>query len=434
MRKSKKLISVFISLLLSLTWLAACSKGSNETASSSNDSKQAVELQFWDMPWGPAEYIKTAKTLVDQFNKENPGIHVKYQSTPWNNWYQTFSTAIASGTAPDISTGAGYQAFQFAKMGAILPIDDVIQNDTVDVNDFYQGSIDAMKYDGHYYALPWGDDIRVIYYRKDLFEKAGITNLPKTWDELRAAAKKLSGNGTYGMVMPNDTGGSHYPLSLMINNGGGLFTQDGKPDFTNPRNVEAINFLLDLQKDGSLNPAGAGMQGADAQKSFAQGKAAILIDGPGLKEGLPELKDKIGILAPLTGPHGDKGTINWINNIMIYKQSKHPEEAKKFLAWWSKHEKLLWTEGHAGQLPIRKSFQADPYIQNNPDVKFIIDNYLPVAKTTAYHDTSLFPELNTVEGQGFLQTMAQQISMGKNSKDIISKANTAFKNVLSQPQ
>jgi multiple sugar transport system substrate-binding protein len=60
------------------------------------------------MIWGAPEYIDAGKALVAQFNQEHPDITVTYRSIPWANWYQTFVTAIGSGTAPDLSTGAGY--------------------------------------------------------------------------------------------------------------------------------------------------------------------------------------------------------------------------------------------------------------------------------------------------------------------------------------
>src|SRR5579875_2846594 len=88
---------------------------------------QAVtQLKFWDMLWGPPEYITASKNLVAQFNKTHPTIQVTYQSIPWANWYQTFATALASGAGPDVSTGAGYQAFQFADKGYILPLDQLV--------------------------------------------------------------------------------------------------------------------------------------------------------------------------------------------------------------------------------------------------------------------------------------------------------------------
>src|SRR5690606_8594993 len=74
---------------------------------------QPVSIDFWDMIWGGSEYPVAAQALVDRFNAENPDIQVVYRSVPWSNWYETYVTAIASGSAPDLSTGAGFQAVQF---------------------------------------------------------------------------------------------------------------------------------------------------------------------------------------------------------------------------------------------------------------------------------------------------------------------------------
>ena len=82
-----------------------------------SQAKEHVDVQFWDMIWGGPEYIDAGKALVAQFNQEHPDITVTYRSVPWTNWYQTFLTAIGSGTAPDISTGAGYQAVQLYDQG-----------------------------------------------------------------------------------------------------------------------------------------------------------------------------------------------------------------------------------------------------------------------------------------------------------------------------
>jgi hypothetical protein len=59
-------------------------------------AKDHVDLQFLDMIWGPPEYIDTGKALVAQFNQEHPDVTVTYRSIPWNNWYQTFLTAIGA--------------------------------------------------------------------------------------------------------------------------------------------------------------------------------------------------------------------------------------------------------------------------------------------------------------------------------------------------
>src|SRR5262245_40966363 len=163
---------------------------------SANASAEPVQLHFWDMIWGPPEYIDAAKGLVDQFNKEHPDIQVEYRSVPWSNWYQTFVTAVGSGTAPDLSTGAGYQAVQLYDLGAIRPVDDLVDElkASGDLDDFLPRTVDTLRYDNRYVALPWGIDIRVWYYRKDLLEAAGV-KVPTTWEELRAAAKATTRDG-----------------------------------------------------------------------------------------------------------------------------------------------------------------------------------------------------------------------------------------------
>jgi multiple sugar transport system substrate-binding protein len=401
----------------------------------SAQSKDHADLQFWDMIWGGPEYIDTGKALVAQFNQEHPDITVTYRSVPWNNWYQTFLTAIGSQTAPDLSTGAGYQAVQLYDQNAILPIDDLISDWRANgkLDDFLPDTIDTLKYDNHYVALPWAIDIRVWYYRKDLFEQAKLPP-PTNWQELKAAAQALTKpNGDqYGMVAAGDTLGEHLLLTLMLNNGGGLFTKNRKLDLGSDRNMEALRFVADLVQSHDVYPASAGYSGDDALSAFSQGKAALFLSVPGLNTRLAKIADKIGLVKPPIGPHGDQGTIFWVNNIMLYKQGKHPAEAKLFLEWWSEHEKDLWTKGNVTQLPVRKSFASDPYFQNNDETKFILDNYVPIARTTATHATEIFPKLNDVEGEGALQALSQSLLQGKDVNASVKAASDRLQSIMEE--
>lgn len=393
---------------------------------------QAVaNLKFWDMVWGPPEYITTAKTLVAQFNKTHPSIQVTYQSIPWNNWYQTYATALASGSGPDLSTGAGYQAFQFADKGYILPLDSLVtalqKNDTL--ADFLPGTVNLLRYKGHQVAIPWQIDIRTLWYRKDLFAKAGIAHPPTSWAELQADAQKLTNPSkrVYGFGMSGDTLGEHYILTFMLNNGGGLFTKTGAPDLANPRNVEAITFLDNMAKAHLIDPAGAGWQGTDLERAFGNGTVAMMLHAPGAQNLYPAAVAKqVGLVPPLKSPHGTYGTISWVNNIMAYKETKSPAAVLAFLQWYSEHQLPLFTQGHVTALPTRKSFVANAYFQRDPYMGAIIKEYVPIGQTTAAHAPSLFPALNAVEGQGFLQTMAQQIILGQDPKAIIARAQASF--------
>lgn len=439
----KKSFSVLMTTAL-VVLLAACSSSNGSESKADYSASKAgtgtattkpVEITFWDMVWGPTGYADTGKKLVEKFNSENPNIKVTYQSTPWSNWYQTFANAIAVGSPPDISTGAGYQAFQFMDSNEILPIDDVIEDLKKEgkLDDYAPGSVEALKYNGHYVALPWMIDIRVPWYRKDIFEKFGITDLPKTWDELRVSLKKVSGNGNYGLSLPgNDSTGIQGMFTLMLNNGGSLFTADKKVDMMNDRNVEANQFISDLVKDGSINPAMVGMKEADAIKEFGTGHAAVYIATSGFSDNFPDLKDELGVLEPLAGPHGDKQTLGWINNIMIYKQSKHPNEAKIFLKWWSENNKTLWTEGNAGGFPAKTSFTKDPYWNNNANLKMITEKYLPIMKITGSKYTSGFSELNQIEGDGSMSQLVQKIISGRPIKESMQETTTKIKEIMKE--
>lgn len=390
---------------------------------------QDVTIDFWDQIWGPEQYAVAAQKLVDQYNAETPGVKVVYRSVPWNNWYETYVTAIASGSAPDISTGAGFQAVQFYDFGEILPVDEVVAAMPPDT--FAPGALDAVTYDGHQMALPWAIDIRVIYYRKDILAEHGIEP-PKTWDELRAAAKAVTGDGVYGLVSSGDPGGMHWILAAAINNGGGLFDAEGKPALTGERSVEALEFLAGFVADGSLNPSSAGYKNDDARASFCRGEAAFMLNPPNQAAGCPESADQYGILDPIAGPHGDFGTVYWVNNIMVYKQTEHPEETMAFLAWWSEHQLPLWTEGLASSIPARTAFAADTFFTSNPQTQFTIEAYLPVAKPMSAQVGGTFPALNEIDGDGFLISAMQAIWQGQPVADVVGPAQAHLEDLVGE--
>jgi multiple sugar transport system substrate-binding protein len=389
----------------------------------------AVSVQFWDLVWGPPEYVDTAKKLVGQFTQQQPTIKVSYQSVPWATWYPTFVTAIGAGTAPDLSTGGAFQAAYFATQGAIRAIDDVIQElqKNGKIQDFVAGTVDSLRVDGHYLALPWAIDIRIPSYREDLFQKAGVA-VPQTWDELQDVMQKLSTGQQYGMVSEGDTVGSQQLWMFMLNNDGGLFTADKKVDLLNPRNVEALRYFASFVTAKTMAPGSAGYTVDDATKVFARGGAAIYIHSPVLYQQFPKLK--IGVLPPLTSPHGTVGTAQWINNLMIYQQTKWPDDTKTFLQWWSDNQKPLWTEGHNGQLVVRPSFLSDPYFKNDPILKLIFDQWVPIGHSLAYHDPQIFPELNAIEGEGWAQTMVTELLQGKDVQETIQKADAHLKTLI----
>jgi multiple sugar transport system substrate-binding protein len=408
-------------------FLAACSAGGFGGGSSSGSSGGGgtVTLNFWDMAWGGNSYFDVGKQLVTEFNSSHKGINVVYRGTPWANWYQTFTTALGSGTQPDISTGASFMGAQFYSTHNVLALDDVLSEvkKNGQYNDYLPNVFAPMQYQGHTITWPWAIDIRIPFYRKDFFQQAGV-QIPTTWDEWRAVAKKLTGNGKYGLIESGaDNITEHVLEALMINNGGGLFGADGKLDFaTNPRNIEALRFFANLVQDGSVDPATTGYQSTDAIRAFSRGDAAMIVGGPGWTAQMdPNVVKNVGLIPPMTSPNGTKGTLFWVNNIIVYSGTKHPNETKAFLLWWIQNNKPLWTKGANGPLPIRSSYYDDALFSTDI-YQGIKSQYIPIAKSANAQAANVFPALNPLDGDGTLVTLGQNL-LGK--KDFNTSVQTA---------
>ena len=122
-------------------FLASCAAG----GSSGGGGGSGKDLKFWDMTWGVTDAYNTdAKAIVRGF--KHGTWSASYQTIAWSNFNQTFATAIASKTGPAVSSGGGFQAFQFAQQGAIAYADNLIDSfkKTGLYNDFVPGTIEAM--------------------------------------------------------------------------------------------------------------------------------------------------------------------------------------------------------------------------------------------------------------------------------------------------
>jgi multiple sugar transport system substrate-binding protein len=134
----------------------------------------------------------------------------------------------------------------------------------------------------------------------------------------------------------------------------------------------------------------------------------------------------------MTGPHGDKGTIFWVNNIMMYEQTKNPEEVKTFLEWWSRNQLPLWTQGKVRSLPARVSFAKDPFFAQDPARQTAIAEYVPIAKTTGTKSEAIFAKLNAVEGDGVMMSLMQEILQGKDLAPAMERAEGKLKSIMKE--
>jgi multiple sugar transport system substrate-binding protein len=369
----------------------------------------STSLEFWDMPWGEGRYESVAKGLVDKYNSQAKDVSVSYRLLSWETYYQTFQTAISSGATPSVSTGGTYQGFQYDKnLVDLQPVAEKWKQDGT-AEDLVPGSLEAQYDDsGKLTGLPWNLELRTLWYRKDLFEKAGIKQLPKTLTEVGEAAEVLTGGNQSGFGLSGDILGAQMLLSFFFANGGNAYDASGNADLTNPRNVEVVNWLQDLVRAGAIPKVGAGWQVTDVVGAFQRGEIAMMFLSPRIYESMGSVNSQTQLLPPPEGFHGDHGTVIWHGPMWLYEDTSNKQAGMDFLEWWLANQKPLWTHGQTTSLPTRKSFYDIKQLKD-PRIEQILNEWVPVGKLDSYPAPHPVPSLNAFEGQAFMQTLCQEI-------------------------
>jgi multiple sugar transport system substrate-binding protein len=246
------------------------------------------------------------------------------------------------------------------KAGQVTPLDDLLTPQVKD--DFDPHALAENTIDGHIYAVKMLVDTGVIYYRKSLFKKAGITHPPTTFAELLADAKKLTKGGVKGLFIGNDGGIDIGNGPLPWSAGVELLNKKGdKVTFDNARTVKAWEALRTLNKAGVLL-LGAPIDWWDPS-AFTQGLAAMQWCGlwamPGVRKGVG---NDFGVVAwPALDGQGKPATFWGGWSEMVNGHSKHIKEAKAFVKWlWIENTKaqIEWNTAYGFHVPPRKSAVA----------------------------------------------------------------------------
>lgn len=412
----KRLLSAILALAM-LIALAACGGASTSTPPANNttppandtgvlaggtESKEVVEVVFWDMMSGNEKYPALAEAQAAKITEEYPNIKIKYQSIPWANRYETFTTAIAAGEAPDFSNGGGYQSFQFYEMGEILDVAPIIKDWEARgiLKNYNMDLINYFQVDGAQVGVPTGVDPRLVIYRKDWFDAAGIA-APKTWDDIYAAAKHFTNTaeGTYGMVYPCEGADGNLVFMMWPNmNGTGVWSEDGKTvNWNNPANVEAVNFIRKLNDEGLVPPGMSAYTNAEVIQMCSQDKAAMAIITSGnAGSKIAEANAGWAYLPTPAGPSakGNNAAVGSMNAYMAYKQTEHPEETMIAMAWWAENfiDLIMNPEAGVGGVPPRYDWQNDPAYLKNISDPFLRD-YILGGNMESTH-TLVYPAAN----------------------------------------
>lgn len=304
-----------------------------------------------------------AATIPAEFEKAT-GIHVDLQTLSWDDIRPKLVTALIAGSAPaDVTEFDWSWTGQFADAGWYLPLNNVIDADTV--NDI--GVAKIFTVNGNLLGVPYTNDFRVMLVNKKQFADAGITKMPTTLDELVADAKQIKAKGItqypIGLPLSPTEGASTSWYLLTKAEGGDLFDKDWKPLFTSPDSAgyKAMALEKQLLDEGLVDPASTGLKDSQINDDyFAKGLVSIMISGEPGRLGQysdPKQSPKVaGNVAAILVPTASGTTRSYglPEALGVPKVSQHQEAAIAFIKWFT--SKQFQLENYAnGVLPTRTS-------------------------------------------------------------------------------
>lgn len=199
-----------------LVSVAAC--GSSSASDTKTDADGKIQLTVWS-------WDSTLPRTVKGFEKENPNITVKVTNAGTNtDEYTALNNALQAGSgAPDIAQIEYYALPEYAIRDSLVNLSDLGASD---YSDFYTpGTWSSVNVNGGIYALPMDSGPMALFYNKDVFDKAGVTEVPTTWDEFYEAAKKIRATGAY---ITSDSGDAGFYDSMTWQAGAKPFATKGE--------------------------------------------------------------------------------------------------------------------------------------------------------------------------------------------------------------
>ena len=303
---------------------------------------QAADISFLTH-WSP-ETVAQLEAAAATYSESHPDTNITVRAVPFGD---LLTTLRSSGGGAGGATIAGiYDAWlpDLAKDGLVAPVPEAVAADVT--ANWPAGIVGAASIDGTLYGIPNEIDVYALNYNTALFEEAGITEAPKTWDEFLAAAEQLTdaskGQQGFGLINSWAAGVLHPFASLLVSNGGDLVV-DGQPTLDTPEATETFELYEKLVTEGYADPA---MATADANTTgpfldnFVSGRTGMIIMAnwweSALQAGMGEEFENVATAPIPVGPSGDMPrsiSYSWMTVVNASAPAEEQQAAWDFLAW-----------------------------------------------------------------------------------------------------
>jgi len=320
------------------------------------DRDKASPLTMWAMSW-EGDY---SPLLMPDFTAAT-GIPVEVQSLPTTASHEKLLTAFAGGAMPDVLMLFNGWVQEFATIGAVQPVPSPAL-----VADIFPGVLDATRFGGRDYAVPWSVAPQVQFYRRDILHDAGYDAPPESWDGWRTMARAIKrrrpDDYVFLMLLNWPTG-----LITMLSQAGATMLRDRntRGNFQTPEARAAFAYYASLYADGYA-PMALSTEIQDPVAAFATGYCSIWPSGPTTLKDFERRADLIPrhrwATARLAGPQGAGPVSGLSSSLCVSSQTRRPREAWALVRHLTSVPSELRYQRLIGNLPARMGAWRAPQL------------------------------------------------------------------------
>ena len=350
-----------------------------------------ITVELW--VWGSDELFQE---IIDGYTAIHPNVTINLVNNPWEDYWTKLPLALDGENGPAIfNIHNSYHENLINYMAPLeIPLEDLQADFT---------GVDAHVIDGEVYYIDYGMMTGSVYYNKDMWEAAGLTeaDIPKTWDEMREVAKKLTIKEGDTIIQAglnfNDDFHQNYLLGLNYQLGENLFEEDGvTPKVNSDAMKQVMQMLVDMYEVDGIGSKDFGEKGAD---SFGQGQSAMVIQWGHYYNTLQTTWSDINFgVFEIPTFDGNPYAYNRYNGESTFGVNKNaPEDqqavAQDFIKYFLANDDAQVAFNLAmSTFPAKKSLADNEKILENPSLKVLaehIDHYIWPGPMPATMETSL---------------------------------------------
>jgi len=361
------------------------------SVSLAQQAKSQVYWLFTTTPSDDPSLVGMLEGFAEGFEAENPGVEVILDLQDTTVVEARLAELIANGTPPDIMKLPTTFVPSLVSRGAIEPLEAYMTSDFA--RRFVASIInEGVQYQGRQFGLPWGVGARAMFYNQAIFNEAGLSAPPATWDELLSACQAIRdlGKACLGLQGGGGIETDVYFYYFLWGNGGNLYNDSlTRSALNRPEAVEALAFVQRLIAEGYTQPdptSPAYERRAGLEALFAQGQLAMIFSGAWMVVGLPQqAPDLVFGVAPI--PHnGTPTTYGVVDGIMMSSYSRNKELSWAFMQHLWRDENRVKV-ANLGSIPDLRAIGPGTIFGQVPALQTFID-VLPSARFIPLNDQS----------------------------------------------